>query len=191
MEQFKPNHDHDQKEYQLRMDRIVEMMSELKKETDRGMAILGAAMLDEKLKTILTNFLIKGKQAERLLNGPNAPIGTFSAKLDMAFAVGLISEDEYQDAEIIRKIRNDFAHKFDLKFSFGNESVAARCKNFSIAKGVIEAAKGLGEVIEAKMIFQVVISSLDYKWMFREQHAQQLKAEAPDWRKFLFPDENA
>lgn len=182
MSQFKPNHEHDPRGYQKQMDVLLSIQAELQKETDRGVAILAAAMLDEKLKTILSNFLIQGVQSDALLKGSNAPIGTFSAKLNMAFAVGLISSDEYHDAEIIRRIRNDFAHKFDFAFSFENQSVAARCNNFLNKKHGLEGQN-------PRTLFVVTAAFLAYSLMFRDQHAQTLRLTPHDWKAVLFPKE--
>jgi mannitol operon repressor len=44
----------------------------------------------------------------------------------LAFALGVISEDEYSDLELLRKIRNDFAHSIEA--SFGDQSVTSRCQ---------------------------------------------------------------
>ncbi len=40
-----------------------------------------------------------------MLDGFNAPIGTFSAKINMAFSLGLIMENEYKEIEITRNIQ--------------------------------------------------------------------------------------
>ena len=45
--------------------------------------------------------------------GSFAPLGTFSTKISIAFFIGLIPEDIYNDLNIIRKIRNEFAHNYD------------------------------------------------------------------------------
>ena len=66
----------------------------------------------------------------KLTTGFNAPFGTFSAKIVGALALGLINEDEHHDLEIIRGIRNEFAHKIEV--SFENQSFKSRCANFRL-----------------------------------------------------------
>lgn len=44
----------------------------------------------------------------------NGPLSTFSARLDMAFALYLIGEKTRHDLDIIRDIRNDFAHDLEV-----------------------------------------------------------------------------
>jgi hypothetical protein len=62
-------------------------LKEFQNETDRGAAILAASMLDQKLKTILKDYLIEGKSTDVLFNGANAPLGTFSSRQHLAFSL--------------------------------------------------------------------------------------------------------
>lgn len=105
---------------------LAHFFSELQRETDRGLPLVAAALIDEKLLGALQSFLCVGKAAERLLSGPNAPLGTFSARIEACFALGLIDEFEYHEISLIRKIRNVFAHsKHGL--CFGSEKVLGLC----------------------------------------------------------------
>jgi len=52
-------------------------------------------------------------------------LGTFSARVEACYALGLITEDEHNDVSLIRRIRNDFAHHIDT--SFETPSVVSRC----------------------------------------------------------------
>jgi hypothetical protein len=49
-------------------------------------------MLDERLKEILSAFMLQSKTSDELLSGFNAPLGAFSARASAAFAFGLIQE---------------------------------------------------------------------------------------------------
>jgi DNA-binding MltR family transcriptional regulator len=80
-------------------------------------------MLDELLKRSIEAYLIAHKEVRALTDGFNAPIGTLATRTLMAFALGLISEREYQELILIRKVRNDFAHAIETSFS--DQSVAA------------------------------------------------------------------
>lgn len=52
---------------------------------------------------------LSAKMRTRLFNG-YGPISSFAAKSDIAYAFRLLSDDDYADLQIIRKIRNEFAH---------------------------------------------------------------------------------
>lgn len=104
-------------------------LDEFNKETARGAALTAAAMLDDILEKVLKAFLIEGKSAEAILEGFNAPLGTLSARGAAAHAMGLISEREYAELEIIRKIRNEFAHSVHV--SFETDKVVSLCKRMT------------------------------------------------------------
>jgi hypothetical protein len=114
---------------------------QLSAETDRACGVLGAALLDAKLEALLRHCL-SAFQDELLGNAK--PLGSFSARISIARALALISEDAAADFDTIRRIRNDFAHSFDHGLDFTNQSIADRCANLRCAcaflKGFDEAA---------------------------------------------------
>ena len=81
------------------------------RESDRAAAIVAGAMLDEALRALLEARLVQPAKGRSLLNGGNAPLGTYSARIDTAHQLGLISGYLARDLHIIRKIRNEFAHQ--------------------------------------------------------------------------------
>lgn len=100
-------------------------------ETDRGKALISTAYMEQLLKEMLSSYLVDHTGSERLLDGHNAPLGTFAARLDGAVAVGLISNSEYRNATLIRRVRNEFAH--DLSTSFGDRKIMDWCENLTIS----------------------------------------------------------
>jgi mannitol operon repressor len=108
---------------------VVDLSSFLKEfqgETDRGAALVGAAVLDEKLRETLQSFMISTKAAEKLLSGGTAPLGTFSARLDASYALGLINDFEHSECHLIRKVRNEFAHRIHGT-TFNDEKISKVC----------------------------------------------------------------
>ena len=53
-------------------------------ESGRGVVLIAAAMLDEVLEKCIRAFLVENDATDGLLKGPNAPIGTFSARTNLA-----------------------------------------------------------------------------------------------------------
>lgn len=86
-------------------------LAEFQDETDRGAALVGAALIDQKLADTLQAFMVKSKLVDELINGGDAPLGSLSARTKAAFALGLIDSHELHECDIIRKIRNEFAHR--------------------------------------------------------------------------------
>lgn len=85
--------------------------AELEKESDRGCALVAAAYLENEINELLDCFFIKqGARARAALFDFNGPVGTFSSKIKMSAALGLLPEEIHKALDIIRKIRNEFAH---------------------------------------------------------------------------------
>jgi hypothetical protein len=97
---------------------------EFARESDRAAAIVVAAMLDEALRSLIERRLVEPQDPNRsILNGPNAPLASFSARIDAAQQLGLISHFMARDLHLIRKIRNDFAH-YPLERTFANPPIS-------------------------------------------------------------------
>jgi len=101
-----------QSEIEPEVAKLGEFLSTLNEESDRGAALASAAMLDETLKDILRSFLADVPARDDLLEGFNAPLGTFSARCSAAYALGLIEEGEFREITLVRKIRNEFGHSW-------------------------------------------------------------------------------
>ena len=105
---------------------LAHFSSEFNKESPRGAALIAASRLDQLLYRIIRAFLCACPTAEDLLTGPNAPLGTFSARINAAFAMGLIEQHEFDELHLIRKIRNEFGHSW-RDVDFDTPKVAALC----------------------------------------------------------------
>jgi mannitol operon repressor len=106
-------------------------LHDLSFESDRGQVLLCCAYLDDLLRDTLKAFFIEGSEADRLLEGFNAPIGTFSARVTTAYCCGLISELEHRELTILRKIRNEFAHSKTAAFS--DKKISDLCANLALS----------------------------------------------------------
>lgn len=85
--------------------------SEIETTSDRACAIVSAAFLDNTIQNIIMSFLCKDSSTQdRALFNQNGPLSTFSSKVIIAYRLGLISKKEYDNLNVIRKIRNCFAH---------------------------------------------------------------------------------
>ncbi len=105
------------------------LLSTLKKESDRGMVLITAALMDDLLEQCIRSFLIDHRRTDQLVANFNGPLGSLGARILAAFSLGILSESEYQDCERVRKVRNSFAH--GASCSFKNEKVNDICWNFS------------------------------------------------------------
>lgn len=112
------------------------LQEEFKKETDRGAVILAASLFDIQLETLLKDFLIPDHGSDdELFESTTAPLSSFSAKILMAYRLGLITKRFARDLNLIRKIRNEFAHNIH-GCSFEHSSVKSRVHELSKSSSI-------------------------------------------------------
>ena len=95
------------------------------KESDRGMVLVTGALLEDLLGRCIRCFLLDHPRVDELLE---RALGTPWARARMAFLLGILSEDEYQECERVRVVRNAFAH--DIACDFETEEVERICSSF-------------------------------------------------------------
>jgi hypothetical protein len=83
----------------------------LQTQTHAGEAIYGAALVESELERMLLTYMptVSNNLARRLFDG-FGPLNTFSAKIDLSRALGLINADTYRDLCAVQAIRNAYAH---------------------------------------------------------------------------------
>jgi hypothetical protein len=97
---------------------LAKFVDELKRETDRGLPLVAAALIDDRLTETLRAFFCEIPCASKLLDAANAPLGTLSSRTEACLALGLIDDFEYTELGLIRRIRNEFAHaKHGISFA--------------------------------------------------------------------------
>ncbi|ANW05037.1 MltR family transcriptional regulator [Bradyrhizobium icense] len=91
---------------------------------ERGLILSLASFAEDALGDLIRAFLLPGASATQLLDGFNAPIGTFSTRIKMAYSLGLVTKRQYEDLDRLRRIRNEFAHNWE-PISFADQKIAA------------------------------------------------------------------
>jgi DNA-binding MltR family transcriptional regulator len=89
---------------------------------EQGLVLTLAAFADDSLRDLLFAYMFRNTATKKLISGYDAPLGTFSAKINAAFALGLITPGQYSDLNHIRTIRNMFSHTWG-QISFENIDV--------------------------------------------------------------------
>lgn len=126
------------KDLELGFIRHKDLIDELANDSDRSKVIVGAAIIDELMERLLRKTLVQNsKLFEQAFESSNGFLGTFSSKIKACFLLGLISKELLDDIEIIRKIRNHFAHKI-MNCSFDNEEIRNICQNFNLVKAAFK-----------------------------------------------------
>ncbi len=106
---------------------------QLTSESDRGCALFATAYLDKVLSDLLyCSVVYEPKKIDKELFEFNSPLGTFSSRIKMAYYLGQISKVTRRDLDLLRKIRNKFAHHPTVT-SFNDEDVANQCRELKFS----------------------------------------------------------
>ena len=151
------------KKLEIEVKELSEFLEEFNKESDRGGVLIAAAYLDEILGEILKVFMVEVKEAQEMIFGFNAPIGTFSARIKASYSFGLIEENEFKELNIIRKIRNEFGHSWQ-QVTFKDQKINGLCNNLPWL-GPKEMEKESNA--KARFNFSVAILLTDLMWRKR------------------------
>lgn len=144
---------------QLGLDKYNTFVSQFHKETDRAAGILAGSFVECSLRDFLLAFLINDAAVCELFDGPYAPLSTFSARAKLCFAMGLISKGFLRNLDIVREIRNHFAHH-PLATSFANPEVEHLCFELSLAKILHEVENKTGRKFGPRDVYLVTIGSI-------------------------------
>ncbi|NTX54626.1 hypothetical protein [Myxococcus sp. CA039A] len=99
----------------------------LRSETDRGCALVGGAFLEERLGELLRTFFVDGSKATAALLDGTGGLSTFAMRTKACEALGLLSKETCRRIDMIRSIRNAFAHiSKDVSFATPPMSDTAR-----------------------------------------------------------------
>lgn len=110
----------------LRSQDLPGFVAEFQRESDRATAILGAALLDEKLLQLLIAFMVDdAREVDQLLD-PEGPLGSFGARIRVAYCLGLVTRNAFDILRTIKGIRNAFAHHLH-GLSFADPEIGESC----------------------------------------------------------------
>ncbi|MEF8733745.1 MAG: MltR family transcriptional regulator [Candidatus Accumulibacter meliphilus] len=102
-------------------------------ESDRGSALFATAYLDKAISDLLyLSVVYEPKKVKKDLFDFNSPLGTFSSRIKMAYYLGKISKEVRQDLDLLRDIRNRFAHHPSV-VSFDDEKIANKCRELQFS----------------------------------------------------------
>jgi DNA-binding MltR family transcriptional regulator len=118
--------------------RSLALVKELNGQTDRGVAIVGVAWIEEALVAAVHAFLEKNEKAWDRLFSKSGPLSSLSAKIDLARLIAMTSDAIHSDLHILRGIRNEFAHsvldKDDSPLTFQSTRIRDRCLSLKCVK---------------------------------------------------------
>jgi len=154
---------------------FLPLLDQLNKESERGAVLLACSYIEDQLEDIITSFLIDDTtEYEKLFHGLNAPLGALSSRATMAYCLGLINKSEFAEIDILKKIRNAFAHNY--KASFEDQKIKDLCNNLSYS------AKDYGEVVVGTFgKFNTSSVALILNLTNRPHYVKQKKLKRDNW----------
>ena len=135
-------------------DQLNQTFDEVFKQPDRASAIVSTALLEELLERLLHAFLVEHESAERDLFEGMAPLSTMSAKINLAYYLGLLKQSEFEDLKLIKNIRNDFAHSFEA-INFETQRIKDKCLRLKTLASTNPPKDLMDTIKNTKMFFQV------------------------------------
>lgn len=117
--------------------------------SDRALGIIAASLVEIHLTKLIKSAFIQETKAgsketvESKMFHSAGPLGPFASKIRLAYLMGLISQELFKNLEIMREIRNRFAHETEIGH-FDHQEISSRCRNFTIVdKYVVDPDGGV------------------------------------------------
>ena len=129
------------------LNRLNRLLNDL---DERGLVLSMAAFAEDALGILLRAFLLPTSTTPQLLEGFNAPLGTFSSRTKAAYSFGLITKDQFEDLERLRKVRNEFAHSW-LPITLETPSIARHIKALNYSSMEDEYPETLREKLRSSV----------------------------------------
>jgi hypothetical protein len=107
-------------------DEFLYAIEAMRKGSDRETAIIGAALIEDVLRSAISAHLERPDDKKALFYDQSAPFHTFKAATVAAYAMGFGTPRLMEDIDRIREIRNQFSHAL-RPITFKNDDVAAYC----------------------------------------------------------------
>lgn len=126
---------------------LIERTQKLIVQTHIGRVLTFAAVLEEELRAALDSHMAhkSNKMSEKLYD-QSGPLATFSAKIKVAHAFGVIPSDLAAELDKIRNIRNRFAHTREA-ISFQTPEIIEAVSKLSTAAKDKETDKTFNEAV--------------------------------------------
>lgn len=105
----------------------IDTIKEFNTDSPRTTAIVGAVILEDCLARVIGEKLpIEGETKRQLFKANGGPLGNLDAKVKVAYAMGILSKQAFQDIIKLVEIMNKFAHRLDIA-TFDHQDVRGLC----------------------------------------------------------------
>jgi len=143
------------------------------------MVLVACSFIDGQLAAALRAKLLDVPTVEKLLEGFNAPLGTFSARIAISRALGVISAVEHAECERLRKVRNEFAHR--VHCSFDDEKIEAICRELAFSAKPYVKADGEAVHVSSRGALSTAATALMLRLTNRAHYASKHRIADREW----------
>ncbi len=159
-----------------------------KKESDRGVALVAAEFFDATLERLLRSRFAVGLQQRPRMIKPLfegfGPLSTFSAKISISFAIGLIQNWMAADLDLVRRIRNEFAHSLESK-TFTDPTISKMVSQLETLAKLSKGTESQREIVNdpVRLQFAIVCARIG---ALLQAKVVVLESDSPDELKQTF-----
>ncbi|MBO0347509.1 hypothetical protein J0X15_19925 [Roseibium sp. CAU 1637] len=127
---------------------VSEFIEKFEGKTHPGFALVMSSRLETSLTQLIELYMQKKNRdlRDKIFRG-YGPLSTFSSKIDVAFAFGLINSEDRLILDTVRSIRNAFAHTDEDNLTFDDAKIMKLIKKFpdvnTVQAGQIEPSNSL------------------------------------------------
>lgn len=94
----------------------------------RAAGVMWPAIVERRLDKLFETALRPDNKVKNELMQPSGALGNYAVKVRLAYLLGWVHQDMYEDLLYVAKIRNRFAHTLDAR-DFGDQKISAWLRN--------------------------------------------------------------
>ncbi|WP_394766725.1 MltR family transcriptional regulator [uncultured Paludibaculum sp.] len=129
-------------------------------ESDRAAAILAVSFVENRITDLLLQFMVERPKVADMFEG-DRPLATLSAKISLAFALGLLPPNVHADLGLLRKLRNQFAHS-DVAVQFSDSPARDWCSALSLVSPDSSVAVKSASLVKPRGQFLMTVAATTY-----------------------------
>ena len=157
--------------------RRAQFLEDLYSENDRSAAVIGAAIIEESLIDLVNGLAADGRSVDSIKYSPRIVA-------QLAYELGLIDKDHWDQIKIVSKIRSDFAHSWQ-GLSFDDPAIAKQVNRLRItSKGSEANVRG-----NPRLRFCMVVSTLWLVICIRAYDVRNKRPKLPEWTGFQLDEQ--
>lgn len=133
-----------------------QLFNTLLKESDKGLALIGATVMKDALEHCFSRKFIHGLGTTCLddIFNYEGPLGSFSNRIKIAYALGTFNSVVRDELEIIRDIRNAFAHSV-IHLSISTKEIAEATEEL-VAYHLLDESLKVNDILRGTFTMTIV-----------------------------------